>query len=1368
MYTNNEMQISNKSYTNKDFRSIFPELLDEVKKLTHKWDPSMSNESDPGVVLLKLLALVADKNNYNIDKNILETFPLTVTQTANAHRLYDMLGYNMDWYKASSTKLTITYVGEWYDQAIIIPKYTMFTDDSGKYVFTLVNDNCVINAMSTPVSNVQVLQGTIKDYVVNGVSGITLDNLDADNRIYFYDRNVAQNGIFITNKGAYSSSWKKVDTLETCDLGERVYKFCIVPNSDTCYIQFPKDIAVLIGSGLDIKYIVTDGESGNVGANVINSFSGEFTSHGIANVGDLSTSFIIRNVSASRGGTNPETIDQAYNNYKRTIGTFETLVTNRDYENALYNLVDDNEQEFISNIVVSDRTNDLNRSTSVVEFDGISTKKNLYVDYRSVSGVSEVEMTAFDIGIYALNPMTPIYNDYYYNRSFSVIQEADLELVKDSISDSKCVSHEYVNTLSSSLQNDIYLFKNFCKLVGKVYTHYRVTQEEANEIEENIKFALFKKYNARNVNFGEPLVYESLLDTIEGADSRIKNVILNQPEYELRYMTNNDEVGDYKTSKPIQDGSSTQLLVLLAKMILGGNVQLYKFNKDVKFQWGQTDIVKYENVAKVSSEAKFSWASQVPNGGNLFGEEGYEIQDDSVNVQFIAPNLYTDKVYGSFVNYRVEIASSSDTFTISDRYYGDNHYTLIDQRGIGYIVSASRADGGHTLILAIPLNDGYDKDEFNQFEHDLYTLQSVGNNRYQASIEIRDYQVTIDLEYTFVDKKHTFNYTIKGVEINSGGNGEIPINEYHQLGDDDVIRINYVDSNNIEQNDVILGGTIVRYTDSSNQTTELSNTESTIEKSVNGGTLKFSTLTSTQQIETLKLNKITFPNSGQANKTLYCMWFTNNYEDVEQSGATIREYVLFEEGQPQRVLQEGEYFIYTNDDKNSLSILGSGTLLIRHRSSGLYPQLSFSNNLRMDDIIAQGMAAIDSDTYWKMIQLSDDYKLTLCETQIATFGKGVTIKAKNNGAPISSMGNDLVQVSEVQYKEEGQTTFTKLCEYKLSNSNVVDGVYVGWSARTKFNLMVGKDYPLELGDVGGSPSCTKQITITTKDVDGDQEDITIDSGSILSTHVIGASGGNDLSIQGSSGELISMYGYTKATISNKFSKQSDNEDILELHYQANSTTLDFSFGSDYEICSYKIPLYFTGKNENASIVVKKLIDGSIVSGDSGVTLTSEQPIQYLECVDESTSRFTGISITFNSASYFTTADSLLIYPIQVVELASEYSDQVSTTIEKVYGSSAKSNRLDDLVDLVRENAISGTTTNVVSGYSSIPYRFNPTYQVEEQDMIDTKLVPKDDYDNLFSSEAVWDVNHICNKWTIPQINTNKLDITVAPQSLKRV
>ena len=69
--------LTSQSYTNKDFGSIYEELLDVAKQLSTVWDPTISNESDPGVVLLKLNAIIGDKNNYNIDSNVLEFYPET-------------------------------------------------------------------------------------------------------------------------------------------------------------------------------------------------------------------------------------------------------------------------------------------------------------------------------------------------------------------------------------------------------------------------------------------------------------------------------------------------------------------------------------------------------------------------------------------------------------------------------------------------------------------------------------------------------------------------------------------------------------------------------------------------------------------------------------------------------------------------------------------------------------------------------------------------------------------------------------------------------------------------------------------------------------------------------------------------------------------------------------------------------------------------------------------------------------------------------------------------------------------------------------------------------------------------------------------
>ena len=125
------------SYTNKDFQSIYVELLDLVKELTKRWDPSISNESDPGVILLKLNAIIADKCNYNIDKNVLECFPLSVTQQGNARELYEQLGYYMHWYESAICDVSMRYKGSEDSYSFTIPVFTMLTTEENTDVVYL-------------------------------------------------------------------------------------------------------------------------------------------------------------------------------------------------------------------------------------------------------------------------------------------------------------------------------------------------------------------------------------------------------------------------------------------------------------------------------------------------------------------------------------------------------------------------------------------------------------------------------------------------------------------------------------------------------------------------------------------------------------------------------------------------------------------------------------------------------------------------------------------------------------------------------------------------------------------------------------------------------------------------------------------------------------------------------------------------------------------------------------------------------------------------------------------------------------------------------------------------------------------------------
>ena len=109
MITNKELNEVSLSPTKKDYYQIWNELLELASKISTRWSPDSTNESDPGIVLLKSLVAIADKLNYNIDKNTLEAFMPSATQQESMRKLTEMMGYTMKYYRAANCKVSISY-----------------------------------------------------------------------------------------------------------------------------------------------------------------------------------------------------------------------------------------------------------------------------------------------------------------------------------------------------------------------------------------------------------------------------------------------------------------------------------------------------------------------------------------------------------------------------------------------------------------------------------------------------------------------------------------------------------------------------------------------------------------------------------------------------------------------------------------------------------------------------------------------------------------------------------------------------------------------------------------------------------------------------------------------------------------------------------------------------------------------------------------------------------------------------------------------------------------------------------------------------------------------------------------------------------
>lgn len=550
---NVENYLSNLSYINKDFNSLWNEILETVPKLTDKWMPSEANESDPLLVLLKELAIFADKNNYNIDKNILERFPATLTQLRSAYNVYDDLGYTPDWYISATTPITITFNNtgstdktnktDSTDKTKNSPvggnnlplRFKMVSDDKSSIVYTLLQD-FVVNAGSTTTHQIFAMEGKVNDLTVNGRSQLTSLNLDSQNKIYFTQTNIAQNGILISTYADFSDvsydekqniltgTWKRVDNLNQWPSGSYVYKLGVNSVTGSVYIQFPEDIGRLIGDGIYIKYLLSSGEQGNMGKGTISKFLNTFNSLGGYTVSD--ESFTLFNSQVVQNGRNPLDIEDMRKQFNKVVGVFDTLVTLRDYENYLYEHQNNLGKYVVSNIRVSDRFHDLTDSITYKHLNILGEIEDVTETLKGDNGKDL--MTPYNLKFYPLYPYSYSGDKEDFNRCFETNVEARNSLLDDckaAVEEVKCISHDIMESSGTPI------FIPY-DLEGQIFLQNQVSAVEAADILKKVNTQLYARLNPRELEWGKMLNYGDVVETIKSADSRIQYVALNAIHYE--------------------------------------------------------------------------------------------------------------------------------------------------------------------------------------------------------------------------------------------------------------------------------------------------------------------------------------------------------------------------------------------------------------------------------------------------------------------------------------------------------------------------------------------------------------------------------------------------------------------------------------------------------------------------------------------------------------------------------------------------------------------------------------------------------------------------------------------------------------------
>lgn len=600
-----EKSISNKSYTNKDFGTIYPELLDLAKKLSYKWDPTVSDESDPGVVLIKLAAILADKLNYNIDKNVLELYPVSVTQLANARKLFLDNGYKMQYYQSAVAPLSLHLTSEpeietadvakllpndsaitpemiksssEYQRTYIVPKYTMFTDTNSSVVYTLTEDVYLTSSMTSAIGN--AIQGKIVQLNVGGSTIITADTLKDTKIVRLPDTQVAQNGIFVASVDS-GEEWACVDNILVEAPGTRCYEFGISPDGRTCYIEFPDDVLQMIGGGLTVHYIITSGYNGNVSTGYINKFFTDTTINRYINkpentqaVNVTSDNISIKNKVRTLTGKDPESIESAYRNYKRTRNTFHTLVSTQDYSNFVYTNND------VSNGFVCDRNDDVQSSIRLTKLIGDTETEDILTrnqkstkqytgflvnegspttETATIEVVEETpEMTAFDLRLYGLQYVeAPSESANAFNTSFQPLlytttqKSQEWKVLEEDMYDLKCISHNFVEFIP----NRLFMIKNRFPIVAKLVSSSQLNLTQRDEILRKAQKTLYDLLNSRVIEFGAEIDYTEVYNALSNCDARINAIMLSEFRYETYaiYVDDNGKIAELRIDANSQE-----------------------------------------------------------------------------------------------------------------------------------------------------------------------------------------------------------------------------------------------------------------------------------------------------------------------------------------------------------------------------------------------------------------------------------------------------------------------------------------------------------------------------------------------------------------------------------------------------------------------------------------------------------------------------------------------------------------------------------------------------------------------------------------------------------------------------------------------
>lgn len=530
-------------YTHRDYLSIKKDLINAIPSLTQEW--TCREDSDPGIVLIKLLSMFGDTLSYNIDKIALELYLDTVTQRKNCAMILRLLGYKMHWYRSAKLVASIKLKDEGSEtnpsHVVLVPFKTSFK--GGQITYTVVpseaNQGSIDVRSATVPERVYLVEGTAVEVNFNR------NNL-VNNRYYFSDDNVDESNLWLSFGGYHTC--KLLDNLYlSTDDSVVSYEFN-VDEFDKPYIELIDYWEDIIGSSamsdsFTLRYILSDGDEGSVSRDQLTQVIGvgESSTSGSDNLIIVHQSNNSKEIESDDGwsapGYDPQTVDEARQDASNYITTYDTLVTAADFERASKRVIGITGSKLIDNEIILNENLDIediasrakdNFKTQEIEDEETGEVEKLLSAYSAI-----VYLTYLDLG-----PRNNYYcslsdSDPYKFSSFDEFVDGT-KIPSDELKEFGCFPYKLTNNILMSV-NEVYRNSKILnvkiefgtvkvypfKVAGTLHLIEPLSPLETLSIVKSVDEALSDYYYPDNHAFGEQPKFLDIVKVIQGAHDKI-------------------------------------------------------------------------------------------------------------------------------------------------------------------------------------------------------------------------------------------------------------------------------------------------------------------------------------------------------------------------------------------------------------------------------------------------------------------------------------------------------------------------------------------------------------------------------------------------------------------------------------------------------------------------------------------------------------------------------------------------------------------------------------------------------------------------------------------------------------------------------